>query len=103
MSLTQSLVVAGNRLSARLWALCVRRRIVTYDDDEILAEITGGKPWDAFWSAFTTDFGARFFYAPRNRKEFFVGTLASIHPSEEILDEANDAAARTFDLLGSGP
>lgn len=103
MSLKQLVIVAGNRISSRLWSECMRLGLVRYDDADILGEITVGVPWETFWNTFRAEFPSRFFYSPRNRKDFFVQTLQSLHAYEDILDDANAAASRTFDLLGSGP
>ena len=92
-----------NYLRSRAWALGVEHGIIRVNDLTILSEIIGKQPWEEFWQQFLKTFPSRFFYSPRNVKDFFIQSLQSLQPYEEILDDANDAAAHTFDLLGSGP
>jgi uncharacterized heparinase superfamily protein len=44
---------------------------------------------------------AEFFFHPRNRKDFFLNTLASIQSYESILDDAEDTLGNSFQTLGS--
>lgn len=100
---SQFVRVLANYISSRMWAYRVEKRRERYSDAEILAAVTNGQSWENYWSQFAKNFPSRFFYSPRNQKDFFLQTLQSLHPYEEILDDANDAVNRTFDLLGSGP
>ncbi len=43
----------------------------------------------------------RFFFHPRNRKEFFLSTLSSIQSSDSIVDDADDTLNNRFQTLGS--
>lgn len=55
--------------------------------------------------SFLEDFHARarlrFFFHPRNRKDFFLNTLTSVQPFESILEEADNALSNRFQTLGS--
>ncbi|MEX2089422.1 MAG: hypothetical protein WEB62_06590, partial [Bacteroidota bacterium] len=44
----------------------------------------------------------RFFFHPRNRKDFFLQLITSTQPYEEILAEAQDVLENRFETLGSG-
>ncbi|MEX2191020.1 MAG: alginate lyase family protein [Bacteroidota bacterium] len=43
----------------------------------------------------------RFFFHPRNRKDFFLNTLTSVQPYESILEEADHVLGNRFQTLGS--
>lgn len=43
----------------------------------------------------------RFFFHPRNRKEFFLGTLTSIQHYDSIVEDADDTLNNRFQTLGS--
>ena len=44
----------------------------------------------------------RFFFHPRNRKDFFLNVLTSLQPYDDILDEADETVQNKFETLGSG-
>ncbi|HAV23304.1 MAG: hypothetical protein A3G43_04615 [Ignavibacteria bacterium RIFCSPLOWO2_12_FULL_56_21] len=44
----------------------------------------------------------RFFFHPRNRKDFFLNVLTSLQPFDDILEEAEETVQNRFDTLGSG-
>lgn len=44
----------------------------------------------------------RFFFHPRNQKDFFLQLVTQSQPFEEILGEAQDVIGNQFDVLGSG-
>ena len=44
----------------------------------------------------------RFFFHPRNRKDFFLNVLTSLQPYDDILDEADETVDNKFETLGSG-
>ena len=54
-----------------VWARAVWYGLRTYSESAALAALTGGMPWNEFWLEFKRDFPSRFFYSPRNQKDFF--------------------------------
>src|SRR5579863_486182 len=102
MPATTNFRVLKNYLRSQAWAFGVNKKLITYNNEKLLAEITGGKEWDIFWNGFVKDFSSQFFFSPRNQKDFFLQTLQSLHSYEDILEDANNAVNRTFDVLGSG-
>ncbi|HET7153038.1 MAG TPA: alginate lyase family protein [Candidatus Kapabacteria bacterium] len=94
--------VLNNYVRSRVWAYTVQKGIVKYNDADILGKMTGGKEWEKFWEDLTKEFSSRFYFSPRNQKDFFLQALQSFHSYEDILEDANNAVSRTFDVLGSG-
>jgi uncharacterized heparinase superfamily protein len=44
----------------------------------------------------------RFFFHPRNRKDFFLNTLTSLQSFDDVIREAEETVENKFDTLGSG-
>lgn len=85
-----------------LWNRWLKKRIARLDDDAFM-KLCGfnGTPGD-FVNHVHEQVRLRFFFHPRNQKDFFLNLLTKTQSEESILAEAQDVLENKFDTLGSG-
>jgi len=85
-----------------LWKRWMRMKIVNLSDEDFM-EICGSKgPAAEFVKRLHEEVRLRFFFHPRNQKDFFLNLLTKTQDEQNILSEAQDVLDNRFDTLGSG-
>jgi uncharacterized heparinase superfamily protein len=77
-------------------------RLSTRSDEEFRRLFPFGGSNDEWLAEFHQRARLRFFFHPRNQKDFFLQLLTQTQPYEQILSEADDVVANRFEALGSG-
>ena len=85
-----------------LWRLYGRKKAEQLSDGEFRSLFPFRKDLDGFLQHFYESARFRFFFHPRNRKDFFLHLLTQSQPEEEALSDAQDVLANIFEALGSG-
>lgn len=102
-SLRQFLRVLEHRVvRPRLWRMVLEKRMERLSDDVFIRECGFHGTAEQFIDWFHSTVRFRFFFHPRNRKDFFLQLISSTQPYEEILAEAQDVLENRFETLGSG-
>ena len=84
-----------------VWKRWMRKRIVSLSDQEFI-RISGSKGSPAeFVRQLHEEVRLRFFFHPRNQKDFYLNLLTKTQDEESILLEAQDVLENRFDTLGS--
>ena len=86
----------------RLWRMVLEKRMERLSDDAFIRECGFNGGAEPFLDWFHSTVRFRFFFHPRNRKDFFLQLITSTQPYEEILAEAQDVIENRFETLGSG-
>jgi uncharacterized heparinase superfamily protein len=85
-----------------IWRRFTRKKLAPLSDKKFLQKWNfRGSIEDFLWE-FQDRVRLRFFFHPRNRKDFFLSLLTSTQTNDEILDEAKDILENKFETLGSG-
>ena len=79
------------------------RRSATKLSDEMFVSLSGSdRPPHEFIQSVHEDVRFRFFFHPRNQKDFFLNLLTKTQSEESLLAESQDVLRNRFDTLGSG-
>jgi uncharacterized heparinase superfamily protein len=86
----------------RIWKVFLEKRVQTFSDHEFsqLFGFTGTA--EEFLQRFHDAARLRFFFHPRNQKDFFLQLITTTQPYEQILSEAQDVVENRIETLGSG-
>jgi uncharacterized heparinase superfamily protein len=85
-----------------VWRASVRRSMQLLTNAEFVLLFNWSGTDEAFVAAMHAQVRHRFFFHPRNRKDFFLNLLTTTEPHEHILSEAEDVLENRFETLGSG-
>jgi len=83
------------------WDRVQRRRATALSGAQFLRVFAGAGSPDGTLRSFHVQSRYRFFFHPRNRKDFFLDTLTLTQPYESILAEADNVLHNRFQTLGS--
>lgn len=86
----------------KLWQHLLLRRSTSMTDDEFRKLFRFSKAGSTFCESFHASIRLRFFFHPRNQKDFFLQLLTRGQSMESILEEADDVMHNRFETLGSG-
>jgi hypothetical protein len=89
-------------LRPRWWRLVLRGWSNRMSDEELRRLFPFGGSQEAWMEEFHRRVRFRFFFHPRNQKDFFLQRLTQTQSHEQILSEADDVLANRFEALGSG-
>jgi uncharacterized heparinase superfamily protein len=89
-------------LRPRIWRALPEKRVQRQSDKEFLRLFDYGGTTEEFVRQFHDDVRYRFFFHPRNQKDFFLQLIAQTQPYEQILSDAQDVIENRFETLGSG-
>lgn len=95
-------VIEHRIIRPRIWRLFLGERAARMRDEAFIRENGFRGTPDEFVTWFHNTVRFRFFFHPRNRKDFFLQLITSTQPYEQILAEAQDALENRFSTLGSG-
>lgn len=84
------------------WRTVLLERVNKMSDEEFRRLFPFGGSSDDWLAEFHQRVRLRFFFHPRNQKDFFLQLLTQTEPYEQILSEADDVVANRFEALGSG-
>jgi uncharacterized heparinase superfamily protein len=102
-SLRQYRRVLGHRIARpRFWRMFLEEQTARLSDEAFIRENGFSGSTESFVDWFHSTVRFRFFFHPRNRKDFFLQLITSTQPYEEILAEAQDVLENRFETLGSG-
>ena len=76
-------------------------RLLRFTDDAFFSALGWKRTAQEFLFHLREGGRLRFFFHPRNRKDFFLNTLTRTQPLESILEEADDVLNDRFQALGS--
>jgi len=96
-----ALAVCLNVLRPAMWRILTRRRLACLNNEALLRKIGWKDKPQNFLSRLNENARLRFFFHPRNRKDFFLNLLATSQPADSILDEADTVLRNEFQALGS--
>ena len=85
-----------------LWRWMGNSRAARLTDDEFRGFFPYKRDAEGFIRDFHDSARLRFFYHPRNQKDFFLQLLTQSQPHEDILTDAQDVASHYYEALGSG-
>ncbi|MDE3058751.1 MAG: hypothetical protein KGJ59_12425, partial [Bacteroidota bacterium] len=85
----------------KLWQLRLGKTLRHLSDAEFASTCAPGSSTEDAVKAFHQQLRLRFFFHPRNEKDFFLSLLASTQSPDEILAEAEDVLENKFQTLGS--
>jgi len=85
-----------------LWRLYGRKRAEQLSESEFRSLFPFRQDLDGFVQDFYESARLRFFFQPRNRKDFFLHLLSQSQPEEEVLNDAQDVLGNVFEAFGSG-
>lgn len=86
----------------RFWRHVLLPRITTLSDEDFKRLFTFSEGAVSFEESFHAAARLRFFFHPRNQKDFFLHLLTQTQSEESILAEAEDVLENRFETLGSG-
>lgn len=89
-------------LKPALWNWMGNSRAARLSDGEFRGMFRFPNDAEGFMKEFHDSARLRFFYHPRNQKDFFLQLLTQSQPHEDILADADDVISHTYDALGSG-
>lgn len=84
-----------------VWNILHEPRLSSLSDDRFFQLLDVQGPTTDFLSTFHDHAKFRFFFHPRNKKDFFLDLLARSQPYDQILEEAQDVLENRFATLGS--
>ncbi len=85
-----------------LWRLYGKRKAERLSESDFRSLFPFRQDLNGFLRDFYESARLRFFFHPRNRKDFFLHLLTQSQPYEEILSDAQDVLGNVFAALGSG-
>jgi uncharacterized heparinase superfamily protein len=85
-----------------IWRLYRRKKAEQLPDSEFRSLFPFRQDRDGFLQDFYETARLRFFFHPRNRKDFFLHLLSQSQPEEEVLNDAQDVLRNIFEAFGSG-
>jgi uncharacterized heparinase superfamily protein len=85
-----------------LWNRWMRTKLVGLKDQEFIGRCGSKDPAADFVKSMHEQVRLRFFFHPRNQKDFFLNQLTKTQDEESILSDAQDVLDNRFDTLGSG-
>jgi uncharacterized heparinase superfamily protein len=85
-----------------LWRLYGQKKAVEMSDGEFRSLFPFRQDLHGFLKDFYESARLRFFFHPRNQKDFFLYLLTQSQPYEEVLSDAQDVLGNIFEALGSG-
>lgn len=94
--------IVYRQLRARWWRHVVGPRTSTMTDADFKLRLGLPESDDEAARILHERLRHRFFFHPRNRKDFFLNVLTSLQPYEDILREADETVENKFSTLGSG-
>jgi len=95
--------ILGHRLlMPRIWKVFLEKRVQTFSDHEFSQLFGFMGAAEEFIQRFHDAARLRFFFHPRNQKDFFLQLITTTQPYEQILSEAQDVVENRFETLGSG-
>ncbi|MBM4162400.1 MAG: hypothetical protein FJ217_15025, partial [Ignavibacteria bacterium] len=86
----------------RIWKTFVCEELSRLSDQEFLQRFAFTGTTEEFLTHFHSAARFRFFFHPRNQKDFFLQLITSTQDQDQILSEAQDVLQNRFDTLGSG-
>ncbi len=89
-------------LRPRAWRAVVQGRVERLRDEEFRKHFPYHGSADEWLAEFHLSARLRYFFHPRNQKDFFLQLLTRTQPFDQILQEADDVLGNRFDTLGSG-
>jgi len=95
-------IVYHRILRPRLWKTFVWEELSRLSDKDFLRRFGFAGPNEEFLTQFHSAARFRFFFHPRNQKDFFLQLITSTQDQDQILSEAQDVLQNRFDTLGSG-
>ena len=84
-----------------IWRLYGQKKAVEMSDGEFRSHFPFRQDLDGFLQDFYESARLRFFFHPRNRKDFFLHLLTQSQPEEEVLSDAQDVLGNIFEAFGS--
>jgi hypothetical protein len=85
-----------------LWRLNGQRKAEQLSDGAFRSLFPFRQDPDGFAQDFYESARFRFFFHPRNRKDFFLHLLTQSQPYDEVLSDAQDVLGNVFEAFGSG-
>ena len=85
-----------------LWRLYGRKKAEQPTEIEFRSLFPFRQERDGFLQDFYESARFRFFFHPRNRKDFFLHLLTQSQPYDEVLSDAQDVLGNIFEAFGSG-
>ncbi len=85
-----------------LWRLYGRKSAEQLSESEFRSLFPFRQDLDGFLQDFYESARLRFFFHPRNQKDFFLHLLTQSQPYEEVLSDAQDVLENIFEAFGSG-
>lgn len=85
-----------------LWRLNGRKKAEQLSDGAFRSLFPFRQDLDGFTQDFYESARFRFFFHPRNRKDFFLHLLTQSQPYDEVLSDAQDVLGNVFEAFGSG-
>ncbi|HLF19739.1 MAG TPA: alginate lyase family protein [Bacteroidota bacterium] len=86
----------------KIWQMWLSKRLVGMSDIEFLRKQQSALPLEEFMKQFHETVRLKFFFHPRNQKDFFMNLLTKTQDEENILVEAQNVLENRFQCLGSG-
>ena len=86
----------------RLWRMFIEKQVGDLSDEAFIRLFGFTGTAEEFINQFHTSARLRFFFHPRNQKDFFLQLITTTQPYEQILSEAQDVVENRFETLGSG-
>jgi uncharacterized heparinase superfamily protein len=102
MMKTLSRRVVYRLIKPAFWRFYGRKRAAQLSDSEFRSLFPFRQDKDGFLQDFYESARFRFFFHPRNRKDFFLHLLTQSQAEEEILGDAQDVLGNMFEAFGSG-
>jgi uncharacterized heparinase superfamily protein len=89
-------------LRPRIWRAFLEKRVQRQSNEEFCQLFDSAGETEGFVRLFHDAARYRFFFHPRNQKDFFLQLIMSTEPYEQILSDAHDVLENSFETLGSG-
>ena len=95
-------IVQHRVVKPRIWNALLERQLQEQTNEDFLRLFNSFDGTKEFIRQFHHTVRYRFFFHPRNQKDFFLQLITSTEPYEQILSEAQDVVENRFETLGSG-
>ncbi|MFH0989458.1 MAG: alginate lyase family protein [bacterium] len=95
-------VVHHRLVRPALWKLFLQSQSAHLTDEDFLKRLSFHGTLEQVVQRFHSQARHRFFFHPRNQKDFFLHLLERSQSSQSILADAGDVLTNTFEALGSG-
>jgi hypothetical protein len=102
MMKTHTRRVVYRLIKPALWRLYGRKKAEQLSEGEFRSLFPFRQGRDEFLRDFYETARLRFFFHPRNRKDFFLHLLSQSQPEEDVLNDAQDVLGNIFEAFGSG-